>query len=112
MVCRLCDQSTVVVTPASRDSIAASPVTRGDVLGPELLAVLEVVPDEVLGQRPVGAVPTHGRLPHVAVRVGHAPGHDAPAGADLLGALGHGQTGAETPGPVVHGEHVRGAGPP
>ena len=48
------------------------PVAGGDVLRAELLAVLEVVPDEVLGQRPVGAVAAHRRLPHVPVGVDHA----------------------------------------
>ena len=37
------------------------------------LAVLEVVPDEVLGQRPVGAVAAHRGLPHVPVGVDHPP---------------------------------------
>ena len=37
--------------------------------------MLEVVPDEVLGQRPVGAVAAHRGLPHVPVGVDHA-GHD------------------------------------
>ena len=69
------------------------PVARGDVLGAELLAVLEVVPDEVLGQRPVGAVAAHRGLPHVPVGVDHAGHHDAAAGVDLLGALGHVQAG-------------------
>ena len=55
-VCSPCDQSTVVVTPASSDSQADEQVAGVDVLGAERLAVLEVVPDEVLGQRPVGAV--------------------------------------------------------
>jgi hypothetical protein len=63
------------------------PVARRDVLGAELLAVLEVVPDEVLGQRPVGAVPAHRGLPHVPVRVDHAR-HDDPAPrVDLAGAF-------------------------
>ena len=48
------------------------PVAGGDVLGAELLAVLEVVPDEVLGERPVGAVAAHRGLPHVPVGVDHA----------------------------------------
>jgi hypothetical protein len=54
-----------------------------DVLGPEQPAVLEVVPDEVLGQRPVGAVRPHRGLPHVPVRVDHARHHDAAGGVDL-----------------------------
>ena len=60
------------------------PVARRDVLGPELLAVLEVVPDEVLGERPVGAVAAHRGLPHVPVGVDHPGHHDAAAGVDLL----------------------------
>jgi hypothetical protein len=65
------------------------PVAGGDVLRPELLPVLEVVPDEVLGQRPVGAVTAHGGLPHVPVRVDHPRHHDAATGVDLLRALRH-----------------------
>ena len=60
-----------------------------DVLGPERLAVLEVVPDEVLGQRPVGAVAAHRGLPHVPVGVDHARHHDAAGRVDLPRALGH-----------------------
>ena len=78
-VCSPCDQSTVVVTPASSDSIADEQVAGVHVLGPEHLAVLEVVPDEVLGQRPVRAVAAHRGLPHVPVRVDHARQHDAAA---------------------------------
>ena len=54
-----------------------------DVLGAEVLAVLEVVPDEVLGERPVGAVAAHGGLPHVPVGVDHARHHDAAGRVDL-----------------------------
>ena len=42
------------------------------VLGAEVAARLQVVPDEVLGERPVGAVAAHRGLPHVAVGVDHA----------------------------------------
>ena len=65
------------------------PVAGGDVLRAELLAVLEVVPDEVLGERPVRAVAAHRRLPHVPVGVDHAGHHDAAGGVDLLRAVGH-----------------------
>jgi hypothetical protein len=58
-----------------------------DVLGTELLAVLEVVPHEVLRQRPVRAVRPHRGLPHVPVRVDHAGHHDAAGGVDLLRPL-------------------------
>ena len=51
--------------------------------------MLEVVPDEVLGERPVGAVAAHRGLPHVPVGVDHPGHHDAAGGVDLLGALGH-----------------------
>ena len=82
------------------------PVAGGDVLGAELLAVLEVVPDEVLGERPVGAVAAHRGLPHVPVGVDH-PGHDdAAAGVDLLRALGHVQAGADGGDPVVDDQDV------
>ena len=52
-------------------------VARVHVLGPEGLAVRQVVEDEVLRQRPVGAVAAHRGLPHVPVRVDHAGHHDA-----------------------------------
>src|ERR1022692_3642174 len=42
-------------------------VARVDVPRPERLAPLQVVPDEVLRQRPVRAVPAHHGLPHAAV---------------------------------------------
>ena len=68
------------------------PVAGGDVLRPELAPVLQVVPDEVLGQGPVGAVTAHRGLPHVPVGVDHAGHEDAAAGVDLDGALRDVQT--------------------
>ena len=59
------------------------------VLRPEPLAGLQVVPDEVLRQRPVGAVAAHRGLPHVTVRVDHARHHDATGRVDLQRPLGH-----------------------
>ena len=59
------------------------------VLRPEPLAGLQVVPDEVLRQRPVGAVAAHRGLPHVTVRVDHARRHDATGRVDLQRPLGH-----------------------
>ena len=100
------DQSTVVVTPDSRASQAETQVAGVDVLGTEQPAVLEVVPDEVLGERPVGAVRPHRRLPHVPVRVDHAGHHDAAGGVDLERAVGRGQAGADLGDPVVDDEHV------
>ncbi len=82
------------------------PVAGGDVLRPELLPVLEVVPDEVLGERPVGAVAAHGGLPHVAVRVDHAGHHDAAPGVDLGGALGDLQPLADRGDAVVQDQDV------
>ena len=64
-------------------------VARVVVLGAEDLAPLQVVVDEVLGERPVGAVAAHRRLPHVPVRVDHAGHDDAASRVDLRGALGH-----------------------
>ena len=58
-------------------------VPRVHVLRPERLAPVQVVPDEVLGQRPVGAVAAHRGLPHVPVGVDHAWHHDAAGGVDL-----------------------------
>ena len=79
------------------------------VLRPERPAVLEVVPDEVLGERPVGAVAAHRGLPHVPVGVDHAGHHDAAGGVDLEGALRGGEPGADLGDAVVDDEHV-GAG--
>ena len=82
------------------------PVARGDVLRAELLAVLEVVPDEVLGERPVGAVAAHRGLPHVPVGVDH-PGHDDAAGrVDLPGPLGDVEGGADGGDPPVDDQDV------
>ena len=64
-----------------------------DVLRAELLAPVQVVPDEVLGQGPVGPVRPHGGLPHVPVRVDHARHDDAAGRVDLRGAVGHLQVG-------------------
>ena len=57
--------------------------------------MLEVVPDEVLGQGPVGAVATHRRLPHVPVGVDHARHDDPAVRIDLEGVVGGGE-------PVAH----------
>ena len=81
-------------------------VAGADVLGAELRAVLEVVPDEVLGEGPVGAVGPHRGLPHVAVGVDHARHHDAAAGVDDLRAVGGGQAASHLGDPVVDDEHV------
>ena len=76
------------------------------VLRSEVLAGLQVVPDEVLGERPVGAVAAHRGLPHVPVGVDHARHHHATGGVDLDGALGHAQRGADRGDPVAVDEHV------
>ena len=101
-----CDQSTVVVTPASRDSMAASRLPAAMSCGRNFSPVLQVVPDEVLGQRPVGAVPAHRRLPHVPVGVDHARHHDAAAGVDLLCALGHLEVRTDRRDAVTDHQHV------
>ena len=54
-------------------------VARVHVLRAEVPPGLQVVPDEVLGERPVGAVAAHRGLPHVPVGVDHAGHHDAVA---------------------------------
>ena len=84
-------------------------VTGVDVLRPEYLAPLQVVPDEVLGQRPVGAVAAHRGLPHVPVRVDHAGHHDAAAGVDLRRALRDRQPGPDR-GDLVAGHQDVGSG--
>ena len=81
-------------------------VARAHVLRAEVLAGLQVVPDEVLGERPVGAVAAHGRLPHVPVGVDHAGHDDAVTRVDLPGALGHGEIGADGGDAVARDEHV------
>ena len=85
---------------------AGEHVAGVDVLRPEGLAVLEVVPDEVLGQRPVGAVAAHRGLPHVPVGVDHARHHDAAGRVDLQGAVRHGQAGSDRLDPLADDEHV------
>lgn len=82
------------------------PVAGVDVLGAELPAVFQVVPDEVLGEGPVGAVAAHRGLPHVAVRVDHARHHDAARGVDLHRPVGDRQSRTDRRDPVVHDEHV------
>ncbi|SHJ98043.1 hypothetical protein SAMN05443637_101409 [Pseudonocardia thermophila] len=81
-------------------------VAGADVLRAEVLTGLEVVPDEVLRQRPVGAVAAHRRLPHVPVRVDHAGHDDAAARVDLLGAFGHLESRSHLRDAVTHDEHV------
>ena len=84
----------------------AQQVARVDVLRPERLAPLQVVPDEVLGERPVGAVAAHRRLPHVPVGVDHARHEDAAGRVDLGRALGHLQAGADRGDPLAGDQHV------
>ena len=81
-------------------------VARVDVLGTEALAVFQVVPDEVLRERPVGAVAAHGGLPHVPVGVDHAGQHDAARGVDLDRAVGHRQLRADGLDPLADDEDV------
>jgi hypothetical protein len=76
------------------------------VLRAEDLAPLEVVPDEVLRQRPVGAVAAHRRLPHVAMGVDHAGHHDAVRRVDLDGAIRHGEARADGGNSVADDQHV------
>src|SRR5690606_35276702 len=74
--------------------------------GPELHAVLQVVPDEVLREGPVRTIGTHGGLPHVAMRVDHARHHDAAGGVDLVGAVRHGEACADLGDLAVDDEDV------
>jgi hypothetical protein len=73
---------------------------------PEVLTRLQVVPDEVLGERPVGAVAAHRGLPHVPVGVDHARHHDPVPGVDLDGALRHLHVDPDGGDPVVDHEDV------
>ena len=82
-------------------------VARGDVLRAEDLAPLEVEEDEVLGQRPVGAVAAQRGLPHVPVGVDHARHDDAVGGVDLLRALRRLEARADAGDLVVDDEDVR-----
>jgi hypothetical protein len=84
----------------------AEQVARVDVLGAEHLAVLQVVEDEVLAERPVAAVAAQRRLPHVAVGVDHARHQDAAGSVDLDRALGHLQAGSDAGDRVVDDEDV------
>lgn len=63
-------------------------IARVDVLGAEDLAPVQVVEDEVLGQRPVRAEPAQRRLPHVPVCVDHARHQDAAGGVHHDRVLG------------------------
>ncbi len=76
------------------------------VLRAEPAAVLEVVPDEVLGEGPVGAVPAHRRLPHVPVGVDHAGHDDAAGGVDLEDPVGAGEPVPHLRDAVADDEHV------
>ncbi len=76
------------------------------VLGAEEPAGLQVVPDEVLGERPIGAVAAHRGLPHVAVGVDHAGHDDAVRGVDDGGALGDVESGTDGGDAVVDDQHV------
>ena len=81
-------------------------IARVDVFGAEDLSPLQVVEDEVLGERPVPAVPAQRRLPHVAMRVDEARGEDAAGGIDLESAFRHLELLADGLDPVADNEHV------
>ena len=81
-------------------------VARVDVLRAEDLAPLEVEEDEVLRQRPVGAVAAQRGLPHVPVRVDHPRHHDAARGVDLVRPLRRLEARADAGDPVVDHEDV------
>ena len=78
-----------------------------DVLGAEDLPPLQVEEDEVLGQRPVGAVAAQRGLPHVPVRVDHPRHDDAARGVDLERASGRLQPGPDRGDLLADHEHVR-----
>src|SRR5205085_12401568 len=58
-----------------------------NIFGTENLAPVQVVELEVVGEGPVGAEPTEGCLPHMAVRVNHTWHENTPAGVDLHRAI-------------------------
>ena len=76
------------------------------VLRPEVLAGLQVVPDEVLGDRPVRAVAAHHGLPHVPVGVDHAGQHDAVPCVDLHSAVRHCEVRSDLGDPIADDEYV------
>ena len=78
-----------------------------DVLGAEDLPPLQVEEHEVLGQRPVGAVPAQRGLPHVPVGVDHPRNHDAVRGVDLVRGVRRVQSGPDRGDLVADHEHVR-----
>ena len=82
-------------------------VARVDVLGAELPAMLQVVPDEVLGEGPVRAVGAHRRLPHVPVGVDHPRHHDAAARVDFRRTLRYVKVRPHRGDPVAGHQHVR-----
>ena len=82
-------------------------VARVDVLRAEDLAPLQVEEDEVLAQRPVGAVAAQRRLPHVPVRVDHPRHDDAVGRVDLERALGRLEAGTDRGDPVAVDQDVR-----
>lgn len=84
-----------------REQVAGVHVLRAEAPAP-----VEVVPDEVLGQRPVGAVAAHRRLPHVPVGVDHARHDDPAAGVDLVRAGRHLEADADRGDATVDDEHV------
>ena len=82
-------------------------VARGDVLRAEELAVVEVVPDEVLREGPVCAVAADRGLPHVPVGVDHAGHHDAAGRVDLGRAVRDVERRADGRDPLAFDEDVR-----
>ena len=82
-------------------------VPRVDVLRAELLAPVQVVPDEVLREGPVGPVRPHGGLPHVPVRIDHAGHEDAAGRIDLHGAVRYRQAVADRGNPLSANQHIR-----
>ncbi|CAG7643969.1 hypothetical protein SBRY_30942 [Actinacidiphila bryophytorum] len=84
----------------------AEQVARVDVLRAEDPAPLQVVPDEVLREGPVGAVAAHRGLPQVAVGVDHAGHDDAARRVDLDGAVGDGEPRADGGDAVADDQHV------
>ena len=77
-----------------------------DILRAKVLAMLEVVPHEVLRQRPVRAVRAHRRLPHVAVGVDHARHDNAASRVDRKRVVGCLDVRADLLDHAPNNEHV------
>src|SRR6266702_1151280 len=77
-----------------------------NIFGTEDLAPVQVVELEVVSEGPVGAEPTEGCLPHMAVRVNHTWHENTPAGVDLHRAIRHSELPPDFSDAVVNDEDI------